>query len=327
MDSNDFKYTYDPDQVFDNKKKMKGWKKGLIIFGTVIAIIIVIALLGNRISSPGRGRPYVGIVNINGVIGGNSIKESYNQDWVLNTIDMLEDDDKNRGLLIAVDSPGGSVYDTAEVYAKLLEYKEKTGRPVYAYMKSMAASGGYYISMAADKVYANENCWTGSIGVIVGTMYDYSKLLDKIGVKGTNITSGPNKAMGRGNEPLTEEQKAIFQSIVDESYDTFVDVVCKGRKMDQSQVRKLADGRIYSGKQAAELNLIDGTMLEEEAIDRLKKKCGVESDQELSFKPKTGISSILGSQSNSKDVSESLMELIEDKGKFTVTYLAPIDNR
>lgn len=101
--------------------------------------------------------------------------------------------------------------------------------------------GGYYVSAGCDKIIANRNCWTGSIGVTLGTMYDVSELLDNLGIKTQTITSGANKAMGSSVEPMTKEQKQIYQSMVAEAYEQFTEIVAEGRNMSLSKVKKLAD--------------------------------------------------------------------------------------
>lgn len=206
-------------------------------------------------------KDFVGVINIEGEIGASSSNSltsnsTYNHDFYLKYIEKMEKSDKNKGILLYVDSPGGAVYESDEMYLKLMEYKEKTKRPIWAYFASQACSGGYYISMAADKIYANRNCWTGSIGVIV-SLTNCKKLYDKLGIKEIDITSGKNKAMGSQGLELTKEQRGILQSLVDEAYDQFVGIVVDGRKMDKSAVKKIADGRIYSAKQAKEINLVD----------------------------------------------------------------------
>lgn len=206
-------------------------------------------------------KDFVGVINIEGEIGASSSNSltsdsTYNHDFYLKYIEKMEKSDKNKGILLYVDSPGGAVYESDEMYLKLMEYKEKTKRPIWAYFASQACSGGYYISMAADKIYANRNCWTGSIGVIV-SLTNCKKLYDKLGIKEIDITSGKNKAMGSQGLELTKEQRGILQSLVDEAYDQFVGIVADGRKMDKSAVKKIADGRIYSAKQAKEINLVD----------------------------------------------------------------------
>ena len=168
--------------------------------------------------------------------------------------------------MLYVDSPGGNVYESDELYLKLMEYKQETGRPIWAYFASEACSGGYYISMAADKIYANRNCWTGSIGVIISLM-NAEGLYEKLGLEEINVASGDNKAMGFMGTELTQEQYEILQGLVDEAFDQFVDIVCEGRGLSEETVRELADGRIYSAKQALELNLIDGICSQEEMED------------------------------------------------------------
>jgi protease-4 len=141
-------------------------------------------------------------------------------------------------------------------------------------MGPIAASGGYYIAAGADKIYANRNTWTGSIGVISGTYFDVSGFLKKHGIKTTDITSGKNKGMGGYFEPMTDEQRAIIQSVVDESYEQFVSIVAEGRGMDTQTVKVIADGRIYTAKQAKEAGLIDDVLTEKEAIEAVKAEIG-----------------------------------------------------
>ena len=213
----------------------------------------------------GPAGDYIGIIEIHGDIGpsesGGSLLSTtsvgYDHDATMAFVDEMMDDDNNKAILLSLDTPGGTVYESDEMYLKLMEYKEETGRPIYAYMHSVAASGGYYIAAAADEIYANRNTTTGSIGVIMSG-YDMSELFEKVGLKEIAITSGPNKAMGSAGTPMTEEQIAIYQSHVDEAYDTFVEIIALGRGMDEAKVREIADGRIYTAKQALELDLIDG---------------------------------------------------------------------
>ncbi|KSV58090.1 signal peptide peptidase SppA [Acetivibrio ethanolgignens] len=205
--------------------------------------------------------PFVGLVRVEGKIRdtGSSTafeKVGYDHQSILRYIDRMMDSPNNTGILLYVDSPGGGVYESDELYLKLKEYKEETGRPIWAYMGSMACSGGYYISMAADRIVANRNTWTGSIGVIISN-YNYKEFFDKLGVKEINYTSGPNKAMGSGGIEATKEQKEIFQGMVDEAYEQFVEIIAEGRNMSRDTVKPLADGRIYTAKQALSLKLID----------------------------------------------------------------------
>lgn len=227
---------------------------------------------------------YIAVIDVDGEMSDSS-SSSYNHGWIINIINELVDDSNNEALLIRVNTPGGSVYYSDELYNKILEYKKETKRPVYIYMQDMAASGGYYISAPADKIYANRNCWTGSIGVTTGTMVNVKGLLDKLGIKAEAITSGRNKAMGSSTQEMTAEQRAILQSLIDESYDRFVDIVAKGRKLNRDKVKELADGRIYTATQAKNLGLIDEICSEEDAMSDIEKASGLGKTNYLYLTP------------------------------------------
>ena len=285
--------------------------KGLIIFLIILGVALALLLIGgmalkNTVQSYNPWEPaaveydydtnqdYIGLIDIQDEIGGTGTylqPSYYDQDWILEQIDDMENTPANKGLILYLDTPGGSVYETDEVYLKLLEYKEATGNPVYAVMGSMCASGGYYLSCAADKIYANRNTTTGSIGVTFGTMLDISGLLADYNVKTNTITSGPNKAMGSMYEPMTDEQRAIFQSLIDEAYDQFTGIVAEGRHMDIAKVKELADGRIYTAKQAREAGLIDEVCSYNDAISDICEEAGLPVEQvyEYQYQPETSL--------------------------------------
>ncbi|MBR6015159.1 MAG: S49 family peptidase, partial [Firmicutes bacterium] len=141
------------------------------------------------------------------------------------------------------------------------------------------ASGGYYVACAADKIIANRNCITGSIGVKIGTFFDLTKLMETYGIDAYDLASGDHKNMGSYFEAMSDEEKAIYQSIVDEMYGRFVDVVADSRNMSEEDVRKLADGRIYTAAQTMDLGLIDEIAGYEQAIVIMSEDCG----QDLEF--------------------------------------------
>lgn len=198
---------------------------------------------------------YIAKLVIEGTI--QSENQTYNQKWLLDTIEGLKNDPNNKGIILFIDSPGGTVYEADEAYLALMNYKKETSRPIYAYMASMAASGGYYIACSADYITANRNCLTGSIGVIAGQFVDLSELMKTYGIKAETIHAGKNKAMGSISEPLTDEQRQIMQSIADECYEQFTKIVASSRKMKIQDVEKLADGRVYTAKQALLNGLVD----------------------------------------------------------------------
>ena len=257
-----------------------------IVIGIVIAGIAWAAFIGPGLSPDpassskafeGPAHTYIAKIKVIGQISGSassysSSDSSYHHAWTLQTIDTLIGDANNKGIYLWLDTPGGAVYESDELYLKLMEYKEKTERPVYAYMGKLAASGGYYVASAADEIFANRNTWTGSIGVTIGTFFDVSDFLEEHGIHTETITAGSNKAMGSNYTPLTDEQKAIYQSLVDDAYDQFVAIVAEGRSMSDEEARKLADGRLYTASQALEAGLIDFILGEKDAENAVKEK-------------------------------------------------------
>jgi protease-4 len=159
-------------------------------------------------------------------------------------------------VVLEVNSPGGGVTASDQMHQSILDFKERTGKPVVVSMGDVAASGGYYISTAADRIVANETTLTGSLGAFI-PLLNFSEAADKYGVTQKYIKSGKFKAMGNSWHELTPEEREIFQSIVDGYYDEFVEVIVEGRELSEERVREIADGRVYSGQQAKELDLVD----------------------------------------------------------------------
>jgi protease-4 len=179
-----------------------------------------------------------------------------------------------KALVVRIDSPGGAVAPTQEIFEEIRKVKAK--KPVIASMGGMATSGGYYIASACDKIVANPGSLTGSIGVIM-QLASVEELMKKIGIKGYNVKSGANKDIGSPFHELSAEGRAILQALVDNVHSQFVSAVARGRDMDEAVVRKLSDGRIYSGAQAKDLGLVDQFGTLEDAIELAAKQAGVES--------------------------------------------------
>ncbi|HUK40963.1 MAG TPA: signal peptide peptidase SppA [Candidatus Acidoferrales bacterium] len=189
-----------------------------------------------------------------------------------------------KAVVVRIDSPGGAVAPTQEIVEEI--QKTKKTKPLIASMGGMAASGGYYIASACDKILANPGTLTGSIGVIM-QLTNVEELMKKVGVKGYNIKSGPNKDIGSPFQPLSPEGREILQSLVEDVYRQFVAAVAKGRGLDEAVVRKLADGRVYSGAQAKELGLIDQFGTLDDAIDLAAKRVGLESNPTVYYSRET----------------------------------------
>jgi len=232
---------------------------------------------GERVETPLQD--YLAVVEVEGQIYSEPTVSilgetaGYDHPATLNYIDQLMEDSFNKGIVLYMNTPGGEVTASDDMYLKLMEYKEQTGRKIYCYYGDQSCSGGYYISMAADEIYANRNCWTGSIGVIV-SLSNMQGLYEKLGIKEINITSGRNKAMGSAGEELTEEQRSILQGLVDEAYQQFVDIIVAGRGLSETRVKELGDGRIYTAKQALETGLIDGISTQGEYYDKILEEVG-----------------------------------------------------
>ena len=180
-----------------------------------------------------------------------------------------------KAIVVRVDSPGGAVAPTQEIFAEIQRSKKK--KPFIASMGSIAASGGYYIAAACDKIVANPGTLTGSIGVIM-QLHNVEELMKKIGVKGYSVKSGANKDIGSPFQPLSAEGKEILQSLVDNVHGQFVAAVAQGRGLDEALVRKLADGRIYSGAQAKEQGLVDQLGTLEDAIELAARRAGIAAE-------------------------------------------------
>ncbi len=242
--------------------------------------------LTTQIYRPGKGK-ILALVKLEGEItetpaSSPSVSSTYNHQVFLEQLDSAFSREDVKGVIMQVNSPGGGVYESDEIYNRLLELKAKYKKPLVVYMGQEAASGGFYVSMAADKIYANRNTITGSIGVILRT-YNYQELADKIGVKDVTFKSGPQKDLLNPMRPLNAEEAAIAQGIVNESYGYFVDVVAKGRNMDRNQVLQLADGRIYSGPQAKNLGLVDELGNLDQAINGTAELANITDPQVLLF--------------------------------------------
>lgn len=320
------------------KKKPSTAKIAFIVISLIVICLFAIGKASDNDESLFSGTSridyfsdYVAVLDFSGDIESSSVTGStYDHAWTMNAIDQLIDDNDNKALVIRVNSPGGDVYTTDEAYRKIRKY-QKTGRPVYAVMESEAASGGYYISAPCNKIYADKNCWTGSIGVTTGTMYNVSGLLSKLGITTETITSGKNKSMGSSTEKLTEEQRSIYQSLIDESYDNFVSVVADGRNMSTAKVKALADGRVYSASQAKALGLVDTVCPEEDAFkDILSQKSlrGCKTHYIQPSETEQIMSSVSSSvnkllESKTSDYTQ-LLEIINGGNKFSVTYKAQI---
>ena len=246
-------------------------------------------LIETRVSGPTRA-PKILLLDIRGEIReteekgglfGRSSESSAAR--IREELDRARADSQVKAVLLRIDSPGGSATASDVAYHEILRFKQETNLPVLAQIMGMAASGGYYIAMASDDVRAHPTSITGSIGVIY-TGVSVAGLMEKLGIYDQTLTSGPYKAAGSPLQRMTPEQRAQLQSIIDELHARFVSIVDRGRPgLELAQVKKLADGRIYSANQALEAGLVDGIGTIDDAVVRMKELAGMGRAQVVSY--------------------------------------------
>ena len=248
---------------------------GLVALGLlVLAVGVVVVVLTVVATGPsaqtavyeeeyvsGAGPAKIAVVPVEGTIASADstvpgVQPPVTPEGLADALRQAEEDPSVAAVVLEVNSPGGGVTASDEMHQSILDFKESSGKRVVVSMGDTAASGGYYISTAADRIVASETTLTGSLGVIF-SLTDFSELADEYGVEQEVIKSGEFKDMGSSFKDLTPEEREIFQSLVDESYDRFVSVIVEGRNLPEEKVREIADGRVYSGQQARELGLVD----------------------------------------------------------------------
>jgi protease-4 len=269
-------------------------KKTLIV---IIGVILLVFLLSIVRAFMGKGGERVGVVEIEGIISESR--------QTMEDVIRFKEDPTIKGVILRINSPGGSVGPTQEIYREVTKLKEK--KKVFVSMGSVCASGGYYIAAAGEKVYANPSTITGSIGVIMQSMI-LEELLKKIGVKSNTIKAGDLKDAGTPFREMTPEEKAYLDGIVKSIHEQFMKDVAAGRKMKFEQVKSLADGRIYTGLQAKELGLVDNIGNFYDTLDDIKKALNIKGRPQLVYteKPFSFSKWLFSSMSSvSKDSMES----------------------
>ncbi|MGL4209545.1 MAG: signal peptide peptidase SppA [Candidatus Adiutrix sp.] len=254
-----------------SKKTTMGWPMaflllGLAILGSCTYSLGNLATKFDSISSLSN-EPGIGVLVIESEIMGSV--------WATTVLNRFNDDPKIKAVVIRINSPGGSVAPCQEIYQAI----KNTQKPVIVSMGSIAASGGLYIAAAGDLILANPGTITGSIGVIMQSV-EISGTMEKIGLKTHVIKSGQFKDMGSPFREMEINERELLQQMVTEVYEQFVNDLSAGRpKLDKSEVRKLADGRIYNGEEAARLGLIDELGTFEDAVRIATKMGGLPTDK------------------------------------------------
>ncbi|MCG2725864.1 MAG: signal peptide peptidase SppA [Elusimicrobia bacterium] len=213
-------------------------------------------------------RDGIGIISISGPIYQTDSRNIWERDnsRIAGRIKKMSENKNVKAILVDINSPGGTVGAVQDIYSAIIRAKKKTKKPFIARIGDVAASGGYYVAAACDKIVANPGSITGSIGVILSAG-NYEGLMKKIGFKSETIKSGKFKDIGSPSRQMTKEERELLQSMIDDSYEQFIEAISKGRNMPLEIIKPLADGRIYTGRQAHKIKLVDVLGDFQDAVD------------------------------------------------------------
>src|ERR687897_2618973 len=245
---------------------------GLMALGliglAIVAVVVILAAGGPTAPAvyaeeyvAGDGASRIAVVPVEGTIATadntvGGIQPTTTPEGFADALRQAGQDTNVVAVVIEVNSPGGGVTASDEMHQSILDFRENAGKPVVVSMGDTAASGGYYIATAADRIVANETTLTGSLGVII-PLNNFAEAAEKYGIRQVVIKSGKYKDMGSAFREMRPDEREIYQSIVNQEYTEFVDVISEGRGIPEERVREIADGRIYTGVQARGLGLVD----------------------------------------------------------------------
>lgn len=298
-----------PSEVEKPRKKRTGWKIFLGIFTglSVLAnIVLFLALIGavamvatgqkglfsEEVIQDGPRMTKIAVIRLEGVIDTKQAESVYRQ------LKMAGEDDRVKGLIVRVNSPGGAVSASDRIYNEIRQLREETGKPVVAFMQGLAASGGYYTSVACDKIVAEPTTITGSIGVIMSNFVLQELLEEKLGIQPVVIKSGRKKDWPSMFQAPTEEQKQYLKDkLIKPAYERFVSIIADERpSLTLAEVRALADGSIYGAEEALNEKLIDEIGYLDRAIEEVMSLAELEDAQVVEYQRLFSFSDILSSQ-------------------------------
>ncbi len=241
------------------------------VAGVFIVAALILAGVLSRMNSVGASGARVGVVEVSGVITSSQ--------GIVRQLEAFRKQSAIKAVVVRIESPGGGIAASQEIYEHVRRVRE-LGKPVIASMGSVAASGGYYVALGADTIMANPGTTTGSIGVIA-EFPTFAKLLDKIGVEMTVVKSGRFKDTGSPYRAPRADELAYLQSWIDDGYEQFVQTVARERGMEVESVRRLADGRVYSGRQALNFGLIDTLGTFQDAVNLAAEAAGIKGEPKV----------------------------------------------
>lgn len=249
-----------------------------------LAVFVSVLALFSLAFSLGRwerlGGSKVALITVEGVI--------LDSKEVIEQLEKYRTNPSVKAIVLRINSPGGGVAPSQEIYEEILKTRQADKKPVVASFGSVAASGGYYVASAADLIVANPGSITGSIGVLL-QIPNFSGLLQKIGVKSVVVKSGQHKDLASPTREMTDAERQILQGMLDDVHNQFIDVVAKGRQIDRKKVEAIADGRIFSGREAQSLGLVDHLGNLQDAIDRAGTLAGIRGKPTVIQERKRGL--------------------------------------
>lgn len=284
----------------------KGIGKLVVIVFYLLLIMVMLSSLGafgESAASPARlygsGEDKVAIIDIAGTIadqdtsGGFGASAVSSPRGIIRAFEEVRDDESVKAIVLRINSPGGTVTASEEIYQLIRSYRDDLSLPIIASMSDVAASGGYYVSLAADHIVANKSTLTGSIGVIFQT-YNFEELANEYGVKSVTVASGENKDFLNPLEPVSEEQIAILQRLTDEAYGQFVGHVSERRPIEPATLAEVADGRVLSGEQALQVGLVDSVGTLQDAVNVALRQANINEASVVVYGEKSFLDMFLG---------------------------------
>jgi protease-4 len=289
---------------------------GLVaIVGLLVFFFMLLFFINQYASRDGSSRfafgDKIAVVEIRGVIAQSS--------GVIEELHRYDDDDGVKAIILRIDSPGGGVGPSQEIYREVVKIRTNQKKKVVASMGSVAASGGYYVASASDLIVANPGTITGSIGVLM-EFTNIEELFKKIGIKGVVLKSGEHKDIGSPFREMTPEEKRLIQSVIDNVHQQFIQAVADGRKMDRSKIAQVADGRILTGEQAKQMGLVDQLGNLQDAIDTAAKMVGIEGKPVVLY-PKRRFSLL---ELLVEGITETVLNTLNEKGVQLNYRLSPL---
>ena len=296
--------------VTKTPKKRTGWRIfwGIILVLSVLAnIVLFMVLIGvvavfaagqkgiftEEVIQAGPRATKIAVISVQGIINGEKARDICSQ------LKTARKDKRVKGLIVRVNSPGGTISGSDQIYNEIRKYRDKEDKPVVAFMQGVAASGGYYTSVACEKIVAEPTAITGSVGVIAGHFVLQELLEQKLGIKPAIVKSGEKKDWPSLFRPFTEEQRQYIQEkLIDPAYNRFVQVVADGRQeLTLADVERLADGSIYWADEALAEKLIDKIGYLDEAIEQVKSLAGIEKAQVVEYRKPFSLTQFLSARS------------------------------